>query len=209
MLRAMFGSVFHGLGTLAGRKEMPSLWRLLCSWSSTDSDFGEHTNSTHPAAFQKRPSPAVLTPYSGKTSLWSQWWNLFYLVDNKSGVSSIDLQGMGRNCRDGCKQWASRDVPLMGWILPCPSHAETQLVFIRQLFSLHWCFPWAPFFSRSPPALPSPRQQSLITPLLMFAVSFLAVSFAPWNSQQDSHTGTLGGRLGLLAWLERRLCLFS
>jgi len=47
----MFESVFHGLGTLARYTGMPSLSRLLCSWSNTDGDLGEHTNSTHPAAF--------------------------------------------------------------------------------------------------------------------------------------------------------------
>lgn len=67
------------------------------------------------------------------------------------------------------------------------------------------------FFLQAVPSCP-PQPQAAIPhppPLLLFAVSFLDISFAPLNSQWDSHAGSLGGRLGLLAWLERRLCLFS
>lgn len=39
---------------------------------------------------------------------------------------TTDLQGKGR---DRYRQWASCDVSLMGWILPCPCHAQTQSLY--------------------------------------------------------------------------------
>lgn len=178
---------------------MPSSWRLLCSWSNTDGDFAEHTNSTHPAAFQKRPSPAVLNSLFRQNqplkpmmklilSFGQQKWSQF----NRSPGDGQELQ---RWIEAEGFSWCSPD----GLNPPLSTLCRNTACIHQSVILFAPMLPMGSFLQQAPACL---RQQSLIAPLLLFAVSFLAVSFAPWNSQQDSHTDTLGGRLGLL---ERRL----
>lgn len=173
----MYGKVFYWLGTHAHWKRR---------WSKMT------------AILESTQTPPTQLPFKrGKIlKLLIKAKLAFEAKDgSKSGVSSKELQEIGRNSKDGYKQWAFCDIPSMGWIVPWTPRAETEPVFISRysLFSFIPCFPW-----EEPTCPPQPQQQSLTTPcfLSLFSRCLLPLEF------HSSWTGMLGGRLGSLAWTE-------